>query len=145
MDSLGSVAELAGTIALGIASGGAITRFLVNKWIKDREDFERTVVVDLKVLTKAIIEGKEYTDHEITTARGEGAIAHGVLRDHVDREDHILRERTHAIDTLTQIVVNNIGLMREELKGVVTGQAVLVEAMHELDKTISRLGPTRAS
>lgn len=131
--------ERAATIILSIFAGGGITRFLVNKWLKDREDFERTVMVDMKALSKSITEAREYTDHEVAVVRTEGATARGVLRDHVDREDHILRERTHAVDTLTQIVVNNITLMREELKGVVAGQAGLVEAMHELDKTISRI------
>ena len=140
IDSLGSVAELAGTIVLGTVFGGAITRFLVNKWLKDREDFERTVVGDLKALNKSITEAREYTDHEIDMARTENLAARGVLRGHVDAENLILRDRWHAVDTLTQVWVNNIALMREELKGVVAGQAGLVEAMHELDKTISRLG-----
>lgn len=140
MDSLGSVAELAGTIALGTAFGGAITRFLVNKWLKDRETFEVTVLSELKALLKSIIEAREYTDHEVDGLRKHEQTARAVLLDHVDAENTIGRNRWHAVDTLTQIWVNNIGLMREEIKGVVAGQAGLVEAIHEIDKTISRMG-----
>lgn len=142
MGSLVSVAELAGTIALGTAFGGAITRFLVNKWLKDRETFETMVVAEMKELSRGIHAAREYVDHEVDGLRKHAGDAREVLLGRVDSEIKTLRDRTHSIDTLTQIWVNNIGLMREELKGVVAGQAGLVEAIHEIDKTISRMGQT---
>jgi hypothetical protein len=143
MDSLGSAAQIAGVAALGTAFGGAITRFLVNKWLKDRENFEASVMAELKALSKANSDAREYTDHEVEGLRKHERAARDVLLGHVDAEVKILRDRWHAVDTLTQVWVNNIALMRVEIKSVVEGQVSLERALHEMDKTISRMGPQK--
>lgn len=139
MPTLPDAAQTAISIGVGIVFGGTIIRFLVSKWLKDREDFEKGVQAEFRALNVAIQEAKGYADRGDRAIREEGIAARDAMVKGAEHEFKILRDRWHALDTLTQVLVNNIGLMREEIKEIAQGQRENTESMHKIETSLSRI------
>lgn len=136
------------TVGAGVVFGGYVLRHFGLKWIKDREEFERRVNNDFKAAVDSAngrmdmirSEGLEARD----SLRKEAEVTHRAERERTDYEIKILRDRWHALDTLTQRLVDRITIVDDSVKKLTVGQEALTAAIHGMDLTIANRFPATA-
>lgn len=102
-ESTRDLAQLAIAIGIGIVSGGTIVRFLVNKWLKDRENFEEWVKREHAVMRERMESNRQY--HE--------------------REDAFIRDRSHELS-------NKLGILMVEVANAKNDVAAAIAANKEM-------------
>jgi oligoendopeptidase F len=128
VDTLRSAAELATTVAIGTVLGGTILRYFFLKWLKDREEFERETGKAIDTLRATM-----------SAHRDENIAARQALKDHVDHEDRVLRDRYHDLSGIVQTVVAKIEVTDRRLGEVATDLKNLTKELHGLTVSLTTL------
>jgi hypothetical protein len=125
-----------------------LVRFLGRNWFEEQKAFRVNTIAALEKLTSRIAELETHTDRQTAAAlrtcealvqalRDEGAAAREVLRQHVDREDLIIRERNHQLAGKMGALRNRVAVIREGQNRLVTGVEALTKTVHELEVTVA--------
>lgn len=131
--------ETLGTAAVGTVLGGTIVRFLVNKWLTDRAEFERRTDSRFALMEADIESRTDKAVTKINDFREEGRASRDVLRNHIDHEIVILRERFHTLSGDIQTWMTMSKLNAEQI-GVLSGKIdQATTEMHSLNMTVVRL------
>lgn len=139
VESIREAAELAVTVATGTVLGGTILRYFFLKWLKDREAFEASTTASLDLLAAADTASERVLLATMAANRDEASTARQTLKDHVDREDRIIRDRYHELSTVVSTVVAKLEITDHRMNEATSELKTLTAELHELTISLTRL------
>lgn len=136
---LPEAAQFAASTASGAVFGGLIVRYLVNKWLKDREEFERETLIALTDLRKADSASEKAVLLALNTAREDGLERLHDLKEHADKQDLTIRDRVHDLAGIVHGNVASISAVKEQVGTVSADMRHLTDELHQLTISLTEL------
>ncbi len=136
----GEVATLAaGGGFVGTGLGGILVRYLVNKWIRDLDKFQNDTISNQAKAMQAIHDLRRESEGARDQLRVNGETAHRELRQHVDYQDSLIRERSHSMAGDMGILTNKVQVAQRDIEEAMHANREILELIHKLDKDIGIL------
>ena len=123
--------QLVGYVASGAMIGSAISvpilKYLGRDWLEKRESFERETARQLERLQGLLVGSEKAAVEAVRAVREESVEARRVLREHVDHEDRIIRDRNHELAGNLGVLSNKVEIASLDVREAIAANQKTLE------------------